>query len=252
MSDINEILADVKVEGADPELGTVEKDTPAESLPENKPEADKPKEGENTPEKELPFHEHPRWKQREEELNNLRATVEDNAKVIAELNDFKSKSSNKSESAIPGWFVELYGENQVAWEKYSEHDKGVREEIKREVLQAQAEERQRSEQELKHWDKWVSDEISKLANDPEIKFDTTKRNDLIKVMLEYRPTDENNNFDFKAGHKIWQALQVKEVSPEKSQARKRLGDITTKSSSSETTKDLLTSNDLRGKSWNQL
>jgi hypothetical protein len=251
MADINDILADVKVEGKDTfDNLTQEKDTLTESLPAKEPEAVKPEEGESTPEKDIPFHKHPRWIEREREAEELRAKVEEDQRIIAELKSFKEEIAQKlpHDSVVPDWFQELYGNNQVAWQKYSEYDKQQREQIKRDIIAEQEQARSQIAEESNRWNKWVDTEIDKLSSDG-AKFD---KNKLIKVMLDYRPTDENNNFDFKAGLKIYQALEGNDNSA--SQARKELADTTTRSSSrgEPKKKDYMTPADLRNRSWMSL
>lgn len=233
---------DFKREGSDP-FADVVKETPPESLPDKKPEeteGSKPVEGDNTPDKELPFHEHPRWKAREEELENLRHEV-------IELKTLKE--DKKENTTIPEWFKELFGENEKAWEKYSERESVREQEIEQKIISRQEETRVQSENEIKYWNKWVDDEIGRLEGEGK-HFD---KNKLIKTMLDYRPSDEKGNFDFNAGYKIYEALEMKEANPAKSEARKQLADTATKSSRSEPQKkDYMTSNELRHKSWGAL
>lgn len=243
----NDFLADVKKEGGNDPFDNLVKDTPSDSPAENEPEADKPTEGDSTPKEEnIPFHKHPRWIERENELNTLREQREADAKAIAEL---KEQTFRRSESSdVPDWFKELYGDNQTAWQKYSEHEAAKEKEIERRILENQQKATQKQADEAARWNKWVEGEIGKLAADG-LKFD---RNELINTMLEYRPTDENNNFDFKAGYKIYDTLRAKE-DPAKSQARKQLADNTSGSSKGDPAKkDYKTANDLRHRSWANL
>src|SRR3990167_10763179 len=86
MPEINEILADVQKEGAEPFEDLV-KETPTDSPTDKKPEEVKE---EDKPE-EIPFHKHPRWIERERELNELREREEQNARELAELKSFKDE-----------------------------------------------------------------------------------------------------------------------------------------------------------------
>lgn len=251
MSEIDEALADVKQEGQDPFADVVA--TPSDSPSEKKTEADKPEEGTNTPHEDtVPFHKHPRWIERESELKTLRETEEAHAKEIAELRAIAETTQKKLEptsTQIPDWFRELYGDNALAYQKYAEHEQVKEADIERRVLEKQSLAQQQAQEETKRWNKWVDDEIGKLEADGH----TFDRNKLIKTMLEYKPTDENNNFDFKAGMKIYEALEGK-GDTERSQARKILADTTTKSSikGEKRAKDFLTAEDLRNTSWSNL
>ena len=244
---IEEILADVKKEGSDP-FEALEKETPTESPTGKEPkddlEKEEPKEGDNTPEDNIPFHRHPRWIERENELNSLKEQNEQTARELAELREMRKEPTD---TKVPDWFAELYGNNEVAYRKYEEHEKARTEEIETKVIQRQEAERQKAITDSQKWDKWVSDELGKLEAEGK-QFD---RNELINTMLTYKPTNENNNFDFQAGYKIYEALKGKEIDPAKSQARKQLADMPT-SKGEKKVLDYQTPETLRGKSWNNL
>lgn len=240
-------LADVAKEGANDPFDNLVKDTPTESPPDTTAEMDKPAEGANTPEENIPFHKHPRWIEREKELTTLREQREADAKAIAELKEQSSKHQDPSTS-VPDWFKELYGDNQAAWQKYDEHEQTKEQEIEKRILDRQKQATQQQAEEAAHWNRWVDGEIKKLEDEGN-KFD---RNELIKTMLKYRPTDENNNFDFKAGYEIYDTMRAKE-DPAKSLARKQLADTTSGSSKGEPArKDYKTASDLRNRSWGNL
>jgi hypothetical protein len=253
---INEILADVKNEGdtdpfkeldsekeADPESDK-EKETPSESHTEKEPKVEEPVQGDNTDDKDVPFNK--RW---EKHAENLKAELENkHQEEMVSLRQELEARIPKNEN-IPDWFTELYGDNEVAWQKYAEHSRKERDEIKSELLAEQEANHQRAIEDERYWNNWVEEGIKGLQDEGK-KFE---RNELIKVMLDYRPTDNMGGFDFQAGYKILEAIKEKEIDPAHSQARKRLADTTTKSSHSEkVTKDYMTSNELRGKSWNQI
>lgn len=238
---LDEILADVKKEGSDPfeQMG----ETPSDSLPE--------KEAEDTPvveDENVPFHKHPRWIERENELNALKENNEATARELEELKQFRD-SVDVVDSNIPDWFTELYGDNAEAYRKYQQHEDARTEEIEKRILERQTQEQQRAEQESAKWTKWVEDEIRKLEDDGK-KFD---RNKLNKIMLDYSPTDANNNLDYQKGYAIYEALEGKPDNS-KSEARKELADTATATSTKgePTKKDYMTPSDLRHKSWGSL
>lgn len=250
MTTVEEALADVKQEGSDPfkelELkADQEKETPSESQTEKEPKVEKPVQGDNTDDINIPFNK--RW---EKHAENLKTELDaKHQEEMASLRQEFEAKLPKTDTNIPDWFKELYGDNEIAWQKYDEHEKDKEAEIEKRVIERQDFQRQRAEEEVKYWNKWVDDEVTKLQ-DEGLKFE---RNELIKTMLDYRPTDEKGNFDFKAGYRIFEALKAKEIDPARSEARKKLADTTTKTSPSEKgSKDYMTSNELRGKSWNQI
>lgn len=258
MTTVEEALADVKPEGdTDPfkDLDTKEadkeKETTTESLTEKKPEVEEPNQGKNTDDKQVPFHEHPRWKEREEELKRLRAFEQTASEKLAEFDKIKSAFDSKSgeKSSIPDWFKHLYGENEVAWQAYSEHSKLEREEMKKELIAEQEARREESQKEEQRWNKWVEDGLEGLKT-LGLEFD---RNALLKTMLDNpEKVTREGNFDFNLGYKLYRELNP-DTTQANSQARKKIADTATKSSPAEKgSKDFMTSNELRNKSWNQL
>ena len=147
---------------------------------------------------------------------------------------------------VPDWFRELYGDNEPAWIKYQEHEESIKREVAQGILHQQQEEAQRQAQETAKWSKWVEDEIGKLEAEG-LKFD---RNVLIKTMLDYRPTDEQGNFDFQKGYKIYEALNPEEKP--NLEARKSIADSTISKKGESPKKDYMTSAELRRKSWSAL
>lgn len=246
----DEFFANVAKEGDTDPFAALEKETPSESQPEKEPKEAEPVVGDpsNTPNKEdnVPFHEHPRWKQREQELEELR---EQTVRQDQEISELKSRRSEPSDTEVPEWFRELYGDNAVAWEKYNEHHASEREAIKQEAV-AEIERKAEAEvAETQKWNSWVENEIGKLKGEGK-EFD---RNELINVMLTYRPTDPNNNFDFEAGYKIYEALKAKPATdPAKSHARKQLADSTATTSGEPKAKSYQTSATLRNLKWGSI
>lgn len=239
MNELEQALADIKQEGTDPFADLEE--TPSESLPEKEETVEEKAEEDN-----IPFHRHPRWIERENELKELRERDEQTARELAEL---KASRVEEKDTAIPDWFVELYGENQVAYNKYQEHEQARTTEIEERILARQREEYQREAQESEKWTKWVDTEVARLEADG-LKFD---KNKLIKTMIDYSPTDEHNNLSFDKGYKIYEAMEGKPDTA-KSDARKQLADTVTKATTKgePAQKDYMTSNDLRGRSMMSL
>jgi hypothetical protein len=254
---LEEIFADVKKEGSDPfEQFDKEKETPAESQPEKEQEKeesvaddvlkDDPKEKINT-EENSPFH--IRWQKREEKL---KAEFEEKLEVYKkELEQTIEDKTKQEDSNIPEWFTELYGDNQVAWSKYEQREKAREEEIEKRVLTAYETKQQEQVDQSKKWEKWVDDQVELLENEGK-KFD---RNELIKTVLDYRPTDEQGNFDLRKGYDIMEALKGKQdaVKTQASLERKKIADTTSKAGGGDSPKkDYMTPSDLRNKSWNQI
>lgn len=255
-----EFLAEVKQEGdTDPFAQFDKEETPSESPAENEVmpvdagTIDPPQEEEN-----IPFHKHPRWIERQQELEELRAFKEATEPRLSEIEQFRTQVEGQlhgEQPAIPKWFENLYGPNEEAWIEYQSHEQSLREEIRNEVIQAQVQEQQQKEHELQYWNGWVDKQVDELVKDPNINFDPKDKNLLISTILKYKPTDANNNYDFRAGYELMQLARVQNQAStaERKQARKVIADSTVKSPGSEPKKkDYKTPADLRGVSWNAL
>ena len=239
-----DIFADFKKEGENP-FQDMGEETPTESQTVNEPEEDVTDTSKEEKES-VPFHKHPRWIEREQELQELRERDAERDRQIAEL--LAAQERTKETSTIPDWFVELYGDNQTAWEKYSAHEQARTAEIEARVLAKQQEEQKKAAQEEQFYAKWVDEQVDALETSG-LKFD---RNELIKIMVEYSPTDGDNNLDFRKGYAIYEALHTK-PDTEKSDARKQLADTTTTTSRNDAPKkDYMTPADLRNRSWGSL
>lgn len=257
---LDEIFADVKKEGSDPFAQfDKETETPTESQPVKEQDKEEPNQGDapkeeaidipkdNTEDDNTPFH--IRWQKREEKLK-----ADFDQKFEEYKRDLEKTVEEKTapkDITIPEWFTELYGDNQVAWEKYEAREKSREEEIEKRVFEKYESKQKEQKEEVNKWEKWVDDQVTVLQSEGK-KFD---RNELIKTVLDFRPTDEQNNFDFRKGYEIMEALKAKSdpVNKEASIARKQIADTTTKNKGNEKPiRDYQTPADLRNKSWNQI
>ena len=224
-----------------------EKETSAESPAEKKPEEEKKPPAEEEKETEIPFHKHPRFKeviQARKEAEKKAEELEGELEKLREDVDSKFSEIKESHSeTIPAWFSELYGDNAEAWNKYQEHDKETRDEIKQEIREEFESEQKKKTKEAEYWNNWIDGQITDLK-DTGLKFE---KNDLMKVMFDYKPTDDEGNLDFKKGYEIMEMLKRKD--PEKSQARKVVVDEGGKSKSEPEAKEYFTPEDMRGKGW---
>lgn len=197
-----------------------ERETPAESSPENveKPTGPAEDEVEEVP-KDLddkPLHKDSRFKRVIEERNRLR---EEKEALLAEREAERSqltRPQSNQQATKPAWFTRYFGEDEEAWKGFQDMTSAAKEQAKQEALQELASRETTEKEAMRQASEWVDEQVELLAESGE-KFD---RNSLLKVMDEYRPTDDDGNLDFRKGLEL---LKLK--TPQKSMdARKKLAD----------------------------
>lgn len=259
-------------EAAPEEKDKKETETPASPSDEKKPDGSSPShQGEEGKDKEgeegaddkdkdkkpntddvnldkLPFHKHPRWKALNEENQQLRDTVEQQNERLKKLEE-KPDKPNESEEKIPEWFSKVYGDDPEEWAKYKGLTTEMRKQIKEEIINDFKKAETSEKETLTKWEKWIDNSLQKLEDEGK-EFD---RNELLKVLDEYRPTDSNGNLDFNRAYEILQLKKQQENDEQKkkSDAKKKIASQTIDNgkpinNSKETFK---TPADLRGKSF---
>lgn len=226
-----------------------EKDTPSESSTDDKTDDkelddtnDKKDEEEN-----LPFHKHPRWKKVQDDKKELELKVAELSGKLDGLSEV-TKQEKADTPPRPEWFTSLYGDDEELWPKVYKYEQEREERIKAELLgkietenTSKTEAQLREEREaLEH----VNNSIQDLKDSGE-KFDSKE---LVAVVREYQPTDDNGNLDFVRGLKMLKEL--KKTNPESSKAKKELADTTTsKSTHTNDDEPLNTTKSLRHTGW---
>jgi len=141
-------------------------------------------------------------KELKEKLEEMEAKISE----IAESNS--QRTDEEEQSQIPEWFVELYGDNESAWQKYNQAE-SEKEERLIEKAQARIEEKkQQEENEASSGLNWVNSQLE-LVEETHGKLSDSKRNQLMSIVEEYIPTDEDGNLDFIKGYKIMELLGTK-------------------------------------------
>ena len=272
----NDFLASLQQEGkieapVEPKEEDKEKNPPTppvENKPKEEEKGSQPKEGEKPEvtedkkkdgegadddpakpsEKDPPFHQHPRWIAREQELNELRDFRDKAMPLLEKLTESKPIEENKE---IPEWFVELFGDNDAAWKKYRAYNVKEREQLRNEIVTEFQGQAKRLEDEQKKSDQWLESELGKLEGEG-LKFD---RNELLKVALEYLPSDENGDISL---HKAYQIMQGQKATagpekPKSAEEKKKVASQTMgKDGKDDQPKGYKTSADLRHKSFTDL
>ena len=229
-----------------------EKDNSSGSQPDEKPEVDTTQStegGENTPvvpEKDIPFHEHPRWKERDEDwkrrFNEQEARHQEDMKKLRE--EFSQKrEANAENTEIPPWF----GGTQEQWDQFRAYeDKRLKDAQDRAIAQLKGEQEQMSKLEREATEFFRS-EVAAIESDKELNPDGAKidTNRLLKIAVDNELIDLKGRWNYRAAYRIYRATAPAPVDTKK---RKELAGATTSETKAETpAKPYKTSNDFKFK-----
>lgn len=193
-------------------------------------------EGDNTQgeEEKLPFHQHPRWTEREEEwkkrFNESEQRHEDDMKKLRE--EFSgARKENAQQTQIPQWF----GGTKEQWDAYRQDQ---------DALLAQAEERALNrinkgktddERRVAEATQYMKSEIDFIGTDKTInpkglKVDPEK---LLKVVMDNDLIDSKGRWNYRAGFKVMIANAAPAPAPKQNPERKEVAAATTSESGGE-------------------
>lgn len=188
------------------ETETVEEDTPAEET--------------------IPFHKHPRWQKKQQEIEELR-------KEIEALKAKPSLEEPTTVKSVPVHLQKVFGNDVEAYEEYLkdtdnralEKARQIVEESQQAQLQKQQEaERMQAEKERleKEFIEWANDDLAKLGKEIGEDLGDEKnnvRNKILKIVQEDQIRDANGYPNFRAALKILKATQT-DISDKRSIAKK--------------------------------
>jgi len=240
------IFAEIPREGESLEatLDSVEKESQEETEEESTP-------AESQTEKEEPdLKQNNAWK----ELREAREEAEAKAQALEER---LQALENEGRGEKSEFVTSLVGDNEDVAEKWEKERENLKEEVKRELIQDQLKAQQREQEEREHWAKWTDERLTEVEQEFKVNFkaDESLKNELSKVMLDYSPTDEQGNLDYRKGMKLLTDMKKVQAQEEaqKTQVKKDIADATvSKETSVQQNKGFVTSNDIRGRDWRSL
>jgi len=155
---------------------------------------------------QLPFNEHPRWKellekdkQRDAELAELRSFREQAEPLI-------SKFQPKEEVNIPSWF----GGDETAWKAYKADQDRLVDEAETRALKRIREEQESQDKRIKDANAWFESTVSELESTG-AKVD---RNKLLKTAMDYELVDTKGRWNYKAAYEILKRDEAPDLSLE--------------------------------------
>src|SRR3990167_4286460 len=234
------------------DTSVIEKESPSHQGEETKEEEKKDVNVLNIDDdKQIPFHKHPRFRELIEENKTLKQQNEEVDKRLKELEQIKIDSKS-SPDPIPEWFKKLYGDDEDVWNTYKTARKQENEEIKNGIIQDLRQAEISKQQIYDQQSKWVRSNLDKLREEGNV-FDENK---LLKILVEEKPTDEQGNFNFAAGLRIykWKYGGDKGTNEEKEiKAKKDIANTSMSHGIEATPKpNYFTAKELRTKSFSQI
>jgi len=199
---------------------------------------------EDDPDKDKPFHQHPRWKERETEwdkrFNEQEMRHQDDLKKMRE--EFgTAKKDNAGEVKIPSWF----GGNQEQWDAYrADRDAEIK------TAEERAYERVNSAKsaEQKAIDdatEYMQGEVTSIESDKTLNPDGKKidPNKLLKIVMDNDLIDSKGRWNYRAGFKIMK--QASTSSPKTGDKKFIAGATTSESKGESKPTAFKTSNDFK-------
>jgi hypothetical protein len=223
------------------------KEEPAPSQEEQTTEATEPKSEDPAQKKEVPFHKHPRWIRREQEIADLKAQLE-------------AERSTKQTTApvietpghVPAQFQKLFGDDVEAYKEWQTLLKTEsRKEAESIIEQRQQAEKAQKDQEANFQTKavsWAEDQFIDLADETGIDFssqDTTERNQVLDIIVEYGLYDENGMPKIKEANKLREKLYPAKADGLVAEKKSVLTKTATKTSVSSPKSDVWTPSKIR-------
>lgn len=186
---------------------------------------------------QIPFNKHPRWQEIQDQLSTLKAENENLKNTVGSLTPKldaleAQREELKVATKIPKLFTDVYGDEAEA------HWKDYKQEIDAEIHKAQQDiynkieaEKRAQIEESQRWNAWMTDSMKRVEETYKTSLPdgSSDRNEFLKYVLKYKPTDDNGNIDFVLGYELFSQSKEAERSKksEKNNARKSIASVTT-------------------------
>jgi hypothetical protein len=200
-----------------------------------KPEVEKTQspEGEKSTQddKDVPFHQHPRWLERENEWKNRyneseKRHQDDLMKIRAEFSAAKKENSDPN---IPEWF----GGNAAQWEAYQKDQTTLLSQAEERALKRITEEKETKDKAIKEATDFMQEEMTAISNSKEInpaglKVESDK---LLKFVVDNDLVDSKGRWNYRAAFRL---MNANAPIPKPPADRKVIAAATTSNDKSET------------------
>ena len=181
--------------------------------------------------KETPFHEHPRWKQRETEwdkrFNDQETRHQDDLAKIRE--DFGNDKKSAESKAMPSWF----GGDQKQWDAYQADRVAEIKEAEDRVIKRFEGTKSAEQKAVEDATAFMKSEIVAIQDDKDLNPSgkPVDPNKLLKVVMDNELVDSKGRWNYRAGMKIMNASSKAPV--KKTDNKKKIAGATTSESTGE-------------------
>lgn len=208
-------MADISEPGVDnleaPETGNENPEVSPTKT--NEPETTPSSEGDENTQNDLedpntPFHEHPRWQERENEwkdrFNDQEQRHQQEMKEMRESIEALSKTTEQPKSQvtekIPSWF----GGTKEQWETYQADLNARMEQVKEEAYQRVTSEQEKQSNAVKEATEFAKSEVQAIQKDKQLNPDglTVDPNKLVRFTVDNDLVDSQGRWNYRAGWKI--------------------------------------------------
>ena len=228
-------MVDIPQEGANP-FGGGEEDTSSASPAENNEDESRSDQGDgntdhegdqqdNQPDdadksKDVPFHKHPRWKEREQEwtdrFNEQEKRHQDELQAINEKIEAMNQSGKNGKDLpdeVPGWFGgdPKNPEVQKAWQEFKQWDEQRVSQAKDQALKEFQQKSSAEQKAIQEATDYMNKEIDRISKDPTLNPDGKKvnPNKLLKFVMDNDLVNSKGQWNYEAGWKIMLANEPK-------------------------------------------
>lgn len=149
-----------------------------------------------------PFHEHPRWKERDEEwktrFNDQETRHQEDLKKIRE--DFAPKAADATPTAIPSWF----GGDDEQWKAYQADRSKDLEEAATKARESLTKEKEGEDGRIKEANDFFKSELESIQSDKDLNPGGAKvdPNKLLKAAMDNDLVDSKGRWNYRAAYKL--------------------------------------------------
>lgn len=210
-----EINLDAKAFGTEVPTETDTAQTPPVESVENKEQETSPSTGDET-EQRVPYSRfkiaNDRARQAEQEAESARIELE---RIRQERTERYEERTQDEPKDLPSYWLKMYGDSDNSREAYKyelERQTIIRDEARREALDAVREERQMETRALSNNERTIDQRIANLSDDLGRDLTDTEESALLDIVDEYTPKDQDGNYagELIPFEKAWEIYEMKQ------------------------------------------